>query len=313
MTASIDADFDIVIIGGSYAGLSAALQAARARARVLVIDAGQRRNRFAAASHGFLGRDGADPAQIVAEARAQLLAYPTVTWRAATARAARPSDGGFAIDLDDAPGAAPIRARRIILATGVTDDLPAVPGLAERWGKSVFHCPYCHGYELMRGPIGLLASQPIAAHAAQLLPDWGQTTWFTALPGQPAVVLDDEPRRAIERRGATLEATPVAAIEGDDLTRPIVRLADGRGVALAGLFVVPRLRLPPLARALGLALEPGPLGDYVKTDAMTKETSLPGVFACGDVATPAGNVAGAVGDGARAGAFAHQSLIFRPR
>lgn len=301
--------FDVIVVGGSFAGLSAALQTARARCRVLVIDAGQRRNRFAAHSHGFLGRDGADPAQIVADARAQLLAYPTVTWLDATATSARAIDGGFAIGLGDGTTRT---TRRVILATGVVDDLPAVPGVAERWGKSIFHCPYCHGYELARGAIGLLASHPLAGHGAQLLPDWGDTTLFTALPGQPPLALDADTVRALDRRGVRREDTPVIAIEGDDLTQPIVRLADGRTIALAGVFVVPKLRIAhPLARELGCALEPGPLGDYLKTDPMSKETSVPGVFACGDVATAAGNVAGAVGDGARAGAFAHQSIIFR--
>lgn len=302
--------FDVIVVGGSYAGISAALQAARARCRVLVIDAGQRRNRFAAHAHGFLGHDGADPAQIVRDGRAQLLAYPTVTWLDATAVSAQKADGRFAIGLG---GGTTRLGKRVILATGVVDDLPAVPGLAERWGKSIFHCPYCHGYELARGPIGLLATHPLAGHAAQLLPDWGETTLFLTLPGQPPLALDEATIGALDRRGVHRDATPVVAIGGDDLTRPIVRLADGRAVALAGVFVVPKLRIAhPLARELGLALEAGPLGDYLKTDPLSKETSVPGVFACGDVATPAGNVAGAVGDGARAGAFAHQSIIFRP-
>src|SRR5262245_60686394 len=135
---------DVIIIGGSYAGLAAALQLGRARRSVLILDAGQRRNRFAAHSHGFLSRDGAAPAEIAAEARKQVLAYPTVSLRELSVRELRAVDGGFAV----CAVTESFRAKRLILATGVVDELPALPGLAEAWGKTAFHCPYCHGYEL---------------------------------------------------------------------------------------------------------------------------------------------------------------------
>ena len=133
--------YDAIIIGGSYAGLSAALTLARAKRRVLVVDAGQRRNRFAHSSHGFLTQDGADPAAIAATAREQLMKYPTVTWRDDTvveATAGTPFGFGLA-------GGERVEARRVVLATGVVDELPDLPGVAERWGRSIFHCPYCHG------------------------------------------------------------------------------------------------------------------------------------------------------------------------
>ncbi len=299
MTPSPLPRFDALVVGGSYAGLSAALQLARARRQVLVVDAGLRRNRFAATSHGFLGQDGRPPGAIADEARAQLLAYPNVAWRDATATQAEAEGGaGFALSLDDGTRVA---GRRLLLALGVHDSLPPVPGLAERWGRSVFHCPYCHGYELERGRIGVLAGSPAAAlHQALMLPDWGTVTLFTG----EAFVPDAEQRAALAARGVSVETAPVVRLHD----RATVELGDGRRLPLDGLFVAPRTRpSTPLAAQLGCVHEDGPLGPFVRTDAR-KQTSVPGVFACGDAARLAGNVALAVGDGAMAGAAAHQSL-----
>lgn len=164
---------DVIIIGGGYAGMAAALQLLRARRRVLIIDAGLRRNRFAQASHGFLGQDGVDPAEIAARARRQLEAYSTLTWIDAGAEHARGVKDDFAIV--DSRGDAH-RGRRLLFAVGLRDILPAIEGVGERWGRSVFHCPYCHGYELHRGRIGVIATGPMSLHQAQLLPEWGEVT-----------------------------------------------------------------------------------------------------------------------------------------
>jgi len=168
---------DFAVIGGSYAGLSAALQLARARRNVLVVDAGQRRNRFVDAagetSHGFLTQDGRPPAEIAADAREQLMNDPNVEWKHGTAEDARVAADGR---LEFRVGHEAISAHRLILATGVRDELPPVPGLAERWGRSIFHCPYCHGYEMNAGPIGIIAASPLALHHALMLPDWGSPT-----------------------------------------------------------------------------------------------------------------------------------------
>lgn len=298
--------YDAIIIGGSYAGLSAALQLARARRRVLVIDAGERRNRFATSAHGFLTRDGEAPAAIAAIGRAQLLAYPTVDWLEGHATSARRiGDDEIAVTTDEATHT----GRRVVLALGIVDELPEIPGVAKRWGRTVFHCPYCHGYELDRGPIAALATQPMSHHIAMMLPDWGPTTFF--LQGHP---LDPDVRAGLERRGVTLEESRVLAVTGDD--RITLRLADDRALTFAGLFLLPRTRPASspsgvnLAARLGCALEDGPLGQFITTDP-TKETTARGVFACGDAGLAMGSVAFAVADGARAGASAHQSLIFR--
>lgn len=293
--------YDAIVVGGSYAGLSAGLQLARARRRVLVIDAGVRRNRFASHSHGFLGQDGRAPDEIAADGRAELMDYPTVTWQVGEAGEVQRDGEGFVVTLR---GGQRVAARRLILAGGVRDELPAIDGLAERWGRQVFHCPYCHGYELDQGRIGVLAVSPMSIHHALMLPDWGSTTFF--LNG--VFVPDAEQLQQLARRGVVVEPDRVQSISGE---RVDVNLADGRRVALDGLFVMPRTHQNnPLATQLGCALLEGPMGLYLQTSE-TQETSVPGVFACGDAALAAGSVALAVGTGARAGAGVHQSLIFR--
>ena len=293
--------YDVIIAGGSYAGMSAGLQLARARRNVLVIDAGQRRNRFAASSHGFLGQDGRAPGDIVEDARRQLLAYPTVEWVSSTATTASREAGGFAVETVDGQR---YRAQCLLLATGVVDELPDVEGLAQRWGKSVFHCPYCHGYELEQGPIGVLATSPMSLHHALMLPDWGPTTFFTNGVFEP----DAEQLDSLARRGVVLMPERVERLDGE---RADVVLADGRVIAIDGLFVLPRIQVAgSLAASLGCALEDGPLGAFIQADPMTRATSVPGVFACGDAAMPFGSVALAVGDGVRAGSGVHRSLIF---
>jgi thioredoxin reductase len=290
--------FDVAIVGGSFAGLSAALQLARARRSLAVFDTGLRRNRFAASSHGFLAQDGREPGAIVADARAQLLAYPTVQWFEGAVSSISGEPGSFELKA----GGDTQRARRVILAMGVADALPPIPGLAERWGRSVFHCPYCHGYELQQGRIGVIATGPISLHQAQLLPEWGSVTFF--LNG--ALSVGEEDAQALAARGVAIETTPIVGLA--DEAR--VLLADGRSETFAGLFTASRTQpASPLATQLGCTHEQGPLGAYVKTGEM-KETSVPGVFACGDMARAAGNIAFAVGDGALAGTAAHRSLVF---
>ncbi|MCA1866246.1 NAD(P)/FAD-dependent oxidoreductase [Agrobacterium genomosp. 3] len=291
--------FDVIIIGGSYAGLSAALQLGRARKNVLVVDAGKRRNRFASHSHGFLGQDGKAPGEIVAEARRQIERYQTIEWAEGRVTDAEGSFGDFAVEID---GHRRESAARLILAMGVTDELPHIAGLKERWGSSVFHCPYCHGYELDQGKIGVIAASPMAIHHALMLPDWGETTFFT----NGIFVPDRDQDALLSARGVRVEKDRIAEIAG----HADVVLSDGRSIALAGLFTQPKLRITSdWIGKLGCAVEEGPMGSSIVIDAM-KQTTARGVFACGDVARPAGTVALAVGDGAMAGAAAHRSILF---
>ena len=291
--------YDAIIIGGSYAGLSAALQLARARRRILVIDAGQRRNRFAVNSHGFLTRDGHPAADIAAEGRANVAAYPNVDWHDGTATSARQDGDTFVIELD---GAGTVRGARLVLATGVRDDLPQIEGLAERWGKSVFHCPYCHGYELNEGRIGVLASGPLSVHQAQMLPHWGQVTFFT----NGVCPLDDAQRADLQARGVQIDDTPVRRL----VNVATVVLEDGRQDIMTGLFTYGRVHMTsPIAEQLGCAFEQGPLGPFIRTDE-GRQTTVPAVFAAGDAMRAASSVALSVADGAMAGIGAHRSLLF---
>ncbi|MDM0022413.1 NAD(P)/FAD-dependent oxidoreductase [Variovorax saccharolyticus] len=294
---------EFAVIGGSYAGLSAALQLARARRHVLVVDAGLRRNRFVdeaeGTSHGFLSRDGMAPGAIAAEARRQLLGYPTVRWMDGMAEDARQGDDGrFAFRV----GEHTVEAARLVLAIGVRDELPTVSGLAERWGRSIFHCPYCHGYELEAGPIGIIAASEVAQHHAIMLPDWGKPTLFLNEAYRPS----DEDLATFARRGTQVEAARIVRIEG---VADVV-LDDGRTLSMNGLFTQPRSHVAsPVAAQLGCALGQGPMGAFIRVDAM-QQTSIPNVFACGDAARAAGSVALAVSDGAMAGVAAHRSTMF---
>ena len=295
---------DVIIIGGSYAGLSAAMQLGRARRNVLIIDEGLRRNRFAGHSHGFVTQDGVDPAIIAANARAQVLMYPTIQWASARADSARriynTSSANAAFEV--VVGGTRYLSRRLLLATGVKDILPNIAGLAERWGKSVFHCPYCHGYELDQGQIGVIAGSELSMHHGLMLPDWGPTTFLINGAFEP----DVEQLAALDARGVTVERNAVAAITG----HADVRLVDGRTFSFAGIFALAPFELAsPVARQLGLDMDRGPLGAVIKTDPM-KETSMLGVFACGDAARMMASVALAVGDGNLAGAGVHKSLMF---
>lgn len=290
---------DVIVIGGSYAGMAAALQLLRAHRSVLVVDSNLRRNRFSSRSHGFLGQDGVDPAEIARTAREQLEAYPTLTWTDGVAETAAGVKDAFVVSLGDG---STHEARRLILAIGVTDLLPPIEGLAERWGRSVHHCPYCHGYELSRGRIGLIATGPLSLHQAQLLTESGEVTLLTS----GALSLDAAARADLVERRVTIEETPVARLDG----HADVLLADGRRLAFVGIFTAARnAPASPIAALLGCELEQTPFGTQLRTDAV-KETSVPGVFACGDVARVPHSVSLAVGDGAWAGAQVHRSLVF---
>ena len=297
-----DNAYDAVVVGGSFAGLAAAMQLARARRRVLVVDTGRPRNRFARTSHGFLGQDGRPPGLILDAARKQVLAYATAEYRPGEVAAARACDEG--IDLTLASGET-LMAHRLILATGVVDELPGLPGLRERWGVTVLHCPYCHGYEVAGRRLGVLATSEMSLHQALLIPDWSDdVTLFT----NEALSLDADQRAALASRGVRVDERPVVGLLGDVQDLEGVRLRDGEVVALDALFTTARTRMAsPLAEQLGCELYDGPLGPVIRTDER-KQTTVPGVYAAGDAARFPHTVSFAVADGVAAGVGAHQSL-----
>jgi thioredoxin reductase (NADPH) len=295
-------DFDVIIVGGSFAGQAAAIQLGRARRRVLLVDAKQPRNRFAESSHGFLCQDGQPPSAIIAMASRQLSKYSTVESFEGLVVDAAAREDGFRVSMEDGTDVA---ARRLILATGLRDILPDLPGLQERWGTGVLHCPYCHGFELNQQPIGVLATSPMAMHQAMLVPDWGPTTLFL----QEAFTPTPEQEASLANRGVTLEQTRVEELFGEGRALEGVRLADGRTVPLSGLFVAPQTEpASDLAERLGCAFNDGLLGPVVSVDER-QQTTVPGVFAAGDVANPMSNATLAAAAGVMAAGGAHFSLI----
>jgi thioredoxin reductase len=292
---------DAVVIGGSYAGLSAALQLVRARRRVLVIDDNRPRNRFAARAHGVLSHDGRPGAEIAAAARAQVAAYPTAAFRMAEAVDVSRIDGGFSVAFADGTKTL---GRRLILAHGVEDVLPEIPGVKERWGRTALHCPWCHGYEIGGGPIGVLGRGDHAGAYATIVAEWGQVTLFM----DPAGLSQDD-ARVLARRGVTIEPTPIERLEGEAPTLTGARLTDGRFIPLKAIFVGASVRQSSgFAESLGCEMTDSPVGRIVKVDAQ-QQTSQPGVFAAGDLARPAGNITLATTDGMLAAHGAFRSLI----
>jgi thioredoxin reductase len=297
--------YDVIVIGGSFAGLSAALQLARARRRVLVLDSGEPRNRFAQFSHGLFGHDGQTPSAILAKARSQLSSYGTVSFTNGLATHATKTGEEFTVT---AAGGTVHTASRLILATGVRDDLAPVPGLQERWGVSVLHCFYCHGYEVAGRRLGVLATSDRALQTAILLPDWSEhVTLFT----NGVLSLSEEQLAELGARGVSVEAKPVVALLGESPVLSGVRLDDGRIVPIDAVFTNPRTRMASsLAEQLGCEFDEGPSGAFIRTGA-DKQTTVSGVYAAGDAARSGHNASWAAADGVTAGIFAHQSLTLR--
>ncbi|MEH7834362.1 NAD(P)/FAD-dependent oxidoreductase [Rhizobium laguerreae] len=296
--------FEAIVIGGNFAGLSAAMQLARARRRVLLVDAGAPRNRFSEASHGFLGQDGQTPAAIMQEGKRQLSLYPTITIREGKVVRAQSDGDAFIIGTEDGGEE---RAARIVLATGVSDTLPEILGLQERWGRSALHCPYCHGFEVSGGKLGVLANHPHSAHSAMMIPDWGQTTYFAQALFEP----DEEQLVKLTARGVRIERSPIVELLGDNPKLEAVRLADGRVVPLDSVFVAPKTAMAsPVAEQLGCAFDDGPFGPVIRTGD-NKETTIKGVFAAGDAASAMHNATLASAAGVLAGVHCHQSLVMQ--
>ena len=293
-------EFDVVIIGGSYAGLSAAMALGRARRRVLLLDTGRPCNRQTPHSHNFLTQDGATPAALRALATEQVRAYPTIELRADEALTATPIEGGFRVQTAAGPA---IKARKVVLATGITDLLPALPGFAECWGISVLHCPYCHGYEVAGQRLGVLGNGDMGFEFARLIHHWSpQLTLFTDGPA----TLTAAQQAALARHGLPVVETPLRGFAHEQGYLRAVQLADGTRHSLDAVFArVPFAQPGTLALQLGCVItEMG----YVQVDDFQR-TTVPGVFAAGDNTTPMRAVAAAVAAGSKAGAVLNKELI----
>jgi thioredoxin reductase len=289
-----DGLFDVLIAGSGPGGLQAALTLGRARKRVLVADGGPRRNARAVHMNNFVSRDGIAPSDFRCEARTQLAKYPNVTFRDEPIETLTGSRGDFR--------AGAIRARRVLLATGLVDDLPELEGLAPLWGYSVFQCPYCHGWEAQERRWGYYSPDATAQHVGLFvmqLRGWSsQVTLFTDK-------LSDEVRRKLLAAKVVIEHASVARLLGTGRQLEAVELADGRRVACEALLMHPPQKQVELVRLLGVSLDDE---GYVKTDPMTRETSIPGIYAAGDLTTRAQAAVLAAAAGMQAAAVMNSEL-----
>ncbi|MGN6262955.1 MAG: NAD(P)/FAD-dependent oxidoreductase [Ralstonia sp.] len=293
----------VIIIGGSFAGLAAALQLGRARRKVTVLDTGLQRNRFAGHSHGLLGHDHKPPLDILAEARQQLARYPTVKLVNARADSISGTIDDFSVLTGDGES---LRARRLILSYGVTDQMPAVPGFAECWGTSIVPCPYCDGFEVAGRHWGLVWSSPQSYQSAKLFRDW--TDKLTVFADGRDIAPDIQADLA--RRNIPLVDGRIVEIAHEKGHITTVNLDTGRNVAVDILFANPRNKpSASLHESLGLATLDTPTGVVLNVDDR-RQTSMPGIYAAGDLATPfLPSVTQASSQGAMAGIFAQQSMI----
>lgn len=289
---------DVAVIGASFAGLSAALMLGRARRTVVLIDDGKGRNRFAPRSHGFLGQDGVSPADIRAKGLAEVLAYPTARHLPGRVSGISGVSGEFVLN-----GPEVIKAARIILAFGLRDILPDIPGLAECWGKTANQCPYCHGYELADRPTGLLVTGPGFAHQARHLAGWTDELIYLE-NGQKV----DDPAAL---QGAGVRRVPGLVTRvlhaGGEISA--VELADGTRVPMRALYLHGKFEpASSLADELGCAMTETPAGRFVTVD-LFQRSSVPGIFAAGDLARPLPVAPAAAASGNMAGAACNQDLL----
>ena len=293
---------DVIIIGGSFAGLAAALNLGRARRKVTILDTGMPRNRYASHAHGLLGHDNKPPREILAEARAQLAPYDPVRFVQVRADSASGAADDFAVLTADGDT---LKARRLLLSYGIADQLPAIEGFAECWGKSVIHCPYCHGYEYAAQRWGLVYSTPMSLHAPMLYGDWtDQLTLFTDGHDIP-----DIERGKLDKRGVRIVEGKVSSIAHKDGQLSSVLTADGTVTELDALFAHPRIKPSAnLHELLDLETVETPFGIALKVDEKHL-TSREGVYAAGDLVSPMHSLTIAIYTGAMAGVNAQQSML----
>jgi thioredoxin reductase len=288
--------YDVVIVGGGAAGLNAALVLGRARRRVVVVDAGAPRNAPAAHMHGYLSRDGMPPADLLTAGRAEVLGYGVELIHDRVVVI----DAGFGVRL---ASGTQLTARRILLAMGVSDELPEIPGVRERWGRDLLHCPYCHGWEVRDQPVGVLGTRPGSVQHALLVRQWSADVVFFSHTYE----LSDNERGELRARGIEIVGGEVArlVVESDRMTG--VELGDGRVIARAAIFVRPGNVPHPDGLVTSLGCDLNDAG-FAVVDT-TGKTSAPGVWAAGNVVDPRAQVITSAGAGSAAAIAINADLV----
>jgi thioredoxin reductase len=294
------APYDVIVIGGGPAGLSAALYLGRSRRRTLVLDAGQPRNAPSPTAHGVFSRDGTSPGQLLADARQQLARYPTVEFRRLEAQRAEAGPLGIVVRL---AGGIELRARRLLLTCGVRDELPSIEGLEERWGNTVLHCTYCHGYEMADQPLALYARGKSALTTMSML--WQLSQNLLLCSDGPADLAEEE-RRALARRDIRIVETPLLSVGGvPGEPQLVLHFADGSTETRSALFLSAPVRIASrLPQELGCEFD-GP-GRLLLKD---WRTTVPGVYAAGDLAIAKRQVATAAASGVEAAMALNEDLV----
>jgi len=302
---TIERGCDVAVIGGSAAGLAAALQLGRQHRSVIVVDAGDPRNAPAAHMHSYLGYEGRPPSELTAIGREEVRSYGGEILAGRASGGTRTDDDRFRVEL---VGGHAIVARRVLAATGLVDLLPDIDGLAQHWGGDVIHCPFCHGFEVRDRRIALLVTNPRGLHTAVL---FRQLTTDLTVVLHDAIGIEESDLDALRAGGVEVVDSRVdRVVTGSDGHVSALELADGRRLATDAIAIAPRFRVraEPFA-SVGLLPSPHPLGlgDFVETDA-TGATAVPGLYAAGNVADPSQQVLQAAADGSRVGAMISFSL-----
>lgn len=303
MSEKLCESYEAVVIGGGAAGLSSALMLARSRRSVLVVDAGEPRNAPADAIRGLLGHDGLPPAELLARGRAEVEQYGGRILAAAVAGVSGRVDQ-FEVKLADGRL---ISARRLVVATGVIDQLPDIPGLAEQWGSSVVHCPYCHGWEVRDQPIAVLATSPMSVHQALLFSQLSDEVVYFSNNRE----LDADSAALLAARGVQIEPGRVVAVQSGDAGIVAVQLDSGKLIARSVVVVATALQVRDDAvAALNLPVKElsGGAGSHFDADPFGR-TAVAGVWAAGNCAEPFAQVGAAAAAGAMVGAQVNADLV----